>query len=53
MSETAVLFTPARLGAVTIPNRVLMAPMTRSRAAVTACRDPSPRATTPSAPVPA
>jgi N-ethylmaleimide reductase len=32
MSETAVLFTPARLGAVTIPNRVLMAPMTRSRA---------------------
>ena len=32
MTETSVLFTPARLGAVEIPNRVLMAPMTRSRA---------------------
>ena len=32
MSATSVLFTPARLGAVEIPNRVLMAPMTRSRA---------------------
>jgi N-ethylmaleimide reductase len=32
MTETSVLFTPTRLGAVEIPNRVLMAPMTRSRA---------------------
>ena len=32
MTETSVLFAPARLGAVEIPNRVLMAPMTRSRA---------------------
>ncbi len=32
MSDHPVLFTPARLGAVAIPNRVLMAPMTRSRA---------------------
>ena len=32
MSATSVLFTPTRLGAVEIPNRVLMAPMTRSRA---------------------
>jgi N-ethylmaleimide reductase len=32
MTETSVLFSPARLGAVEIPNRVLMAPMTRSRA---------------------
>ena len=32
MSELSVLFTPSRLGAVEIPNRVLMAPMTRSRA---------------------
>ncbi len=32
MSDNAVLFTPTRLGAVDIPNRVLMAPMTRSRA---------------------
>ena len=29
MSDNAVLFTPTRLGAVDIPNRVLMAPMTR------------------------
>ena len=32
MSATSDLFTPGRLGAVEIPNRVLMAPMTRSRA---------------------
>lgn len=32
MTATSVLFSPARLGAVEIPNRVLMAPMTRSRA---------------------
>ena len=32
MSDTSILFTPARLGAIEIPNRVLMAPMTRSRA---------------------
>ena len=32
MPDTRDLFTPARLGAVEIPNRVLMAPMTRSRA---------------------
>ncbi|HEX6013810.1 MAG TPA: alkene reductase [Geminicoccaceae bacterium] len=33
MSDLSVLFSPARLGAVQLPNRVLMAPMTRSRAA--------------------
>jgi N-ethylmaleimide reductase len=32
VSATSVLFSPTRLGAVEIPNRVLMAPMTRSRA---------------------
>jgi 2,4-dienoyl-CoA reductase-like NADH-dependent reductase (Old Yellow Enzyme family) len=32
VSEPSILFTPARLGAVEIPNRVLMPPMTRSRA---------------------
>jgi N-ethylmaleimide reductase len=32
MSELSVLFTPTRAGAVELPNRVLMAPMTRSRA---------------------
>jgi N-ethylmaleimide reductase len=32
MPEVSNLFTPSRLGAVEIPNRVLMAPMTRSRA---------------------
>lgn len=32
MTATSVLFSPSRLGAVGIPNRVLMAPMTRSRA---------------------
>ena len=32
MPEVSNLFTPTRLGAVEIPNRVLLAPMTRSRA---------------------
>ena len=32
MAATTALFTPTRLGAIEIPNRVLMAPMTRSRA---------------------
>ena len=32
MSDLSVLFSPARVGAVELPNRVLMAPMTRSRA---------------------
>ncbi|MGD9510523.1 MAG: alkene reductase [Geminicoccaceae bacterium] len=32
MSATSVLFSPIRLGAIAAPNRVLMAPMTRSRA---------------------
>ena len=32
MPEVSNLFTPTRLGAVEIPNRVLMAPLTRSRA---------------------
>lgn len=32
MTDLSVLFTPSRLGAIEIPNRVLMAPMTRSRA---------------------
>jgi N-ethylmaleimide reductase len=32
MSEISVLFTPTRVGSVELPNRVLMAPMTRSRA---------------------
>jgi N-ethylmaleimide reductase len=32
VSATSDLFTPTRLGAIEIPNRVLMAPMTRSRA---------------------
>jgi len=32
MSDLSPLFAPARLGALEVPNRVLMAPMTRSRA---------------------
>jgi N-ethylmaleimide reductase len=32
-SRTGPLFAPLRLGALTLPNRVVMAPMTRSRAA--------------------
>jgi N-ethylmaleimide reductase len=32
MSDLSVLFTPTRLGALEVPNRVLLAPMTRSRA---------------------
>jgi N-ethylmaleimide reductase len=32
LGATSVLFSPTRLGAIEIPNRVLMAPMTRSRA---------------------
>ena len=32
MSDLSVLFTPTRLGALESPNRVLLAPMTRSRA---------------------
>lgn len=32
MSDLSVLFQPIQLGAVALPNRVLMAPMTRSRA---------------------
>jgi N-ethylmaleimide reductase len=32
MSQNQVLFTPSQLGALTLPNRFVMAPMTRSRA---------------------
>ncbi len=32
MSDLSALFTPTRLGALEVPNRVLLAPMTRSRA---------------------
>ncbi|GMG81046.1 alkene reductase [Paralimibaculum aggregatum] len=32
MAETAPLFTPLAIGATSLPNRVLMAPLTRSRA---------------------
>jgi 2,4-dienoyl-CoA reductase-like NADH-dependent reductase (Old Yellow Enzyme family) len=32
MSQNQVLFTPFQLGALTLPNRFVMAPMTRSRA---------------------
>ncbi|RZK22049.1 MAG: alkene reductase [Hymenobacter sp.] len=32
MSETSVLFTPFQVGALTLPNRLVLAPMTRSRA---------------------
>ncbi|MEK0083122.1 alkene reductase [Benzoatithermus flavus] len=32
MPTSSILFTPTRLGAIEIPNRVLMAPLTRSRA---------------------
>lgn len=32
MTETIDLFTPFRLGSLTLPNRVVMAPMTRNRA---------------------
>jgi N-ethylmaleimide reductase len=32
MTDRSILFTPAELGALEIPNRVLMAPLTRSRA---------------------
>ncbi len=31
-TEAAVLFRPGRLGALTLPNRVIMAPLTRNRA---------------------
>lgn len=53
MAEISELFRAAELGALRLPNRVLMAPMTRSRAdraGVPARRSPS---TTPSAPRPA
>ncbi|MFV0135618.1 alkene reductase [Streptomyces sp. HMX87] len=33
MTQTPALFTPARLGPLTLPNRLLMAPLTRNRAA--------------------
>ncbi|MGI4866373.1 MAG: alkene reductase [Janthinobacterium lividum] len=32
MSQESVLFTPFKIGAITVPNRLAMAPMTRSRA---------------------
>ena len=32
MSQNSVLFTPFKVGALTLPNRLVMAPMTRSRA---------------------
>ncbi|MFD1871695.1 alkene reductase [Hymenobacter bucti] len=32
MSQNTVLFTPFKVGALTLPNRLVMAPMTRSRA---------------------
>jgi len=32
-TETTTLFTPAKLGELTVPNRVVMAPMSRVRAA--------------------
>lgn len=32
MSQNSVLFTPFKVGALTLPNRLVLAPMTRSRA---------------------
>lgn len=32
MRDTSPLFTPIRLGALDLPNRVVMAPLTRTRA---------------------
>lgn len=34
MKNTSVLFTPLQLGDLTLPNRIIMAPLTRSRAGV-------------------
>lgn len=50
MTTTETLFTPTRLGAIDVKNRIAMAPLTRSRAGM----DCVPlRATTPSVHPPA
>ena len=46
------LFTPVQLGALTLRNRVVMAPMTRNRAGPGNVPERSPPNTTPSAPRP-
>ena len=42
MADVDILFTPTRLGALTVRNRVLMAPMTRSRAPAQLGNTPTP-----------
>ena len=45
-SDTDVLYQPYRLGPFNLPNRIVMAPLTRSRHASRAtCRAPLPPAT--------
>ena len=53
-ADTGDLFSPVKLGALTLSNRIVMAPLTRSRAgAGGAPRRDERHATTPSAPRPA
>ena len=37
MSHSEILFTPINLGRINLANRVVMAPMTRSRAGIDDC----------------